>query len=145
MQYPPTPTSARGGRTLAPAASRATVQGSATPGAPYMAARDLPPTPYTTVSTQLPATPYMTTIPLPGMQPPTPCTCLLLLSAYTLMLILAFPKQTACSHLPLHQPGHEANWFSMLSFPRNTQHPSILICDIPSSTSALHLGSMCPC
>ncbi|KAI0090098.1 hypothetical protein BDY19DRAFT_992335 [Irpex rosettiformis] len=69
MQYPPTPSSTRSGRALAPAPSRAGGHSSATPSAPYMSSRDLPPTPYTPGTAQLPATPYMSTIPLPGMQP----------------------------------------------------------------------------
>ncbi|KAI0765759.1 hypothetical protein BC629DRAFT_1442846 [Irpex lacteus] len=56
MQYPPTPTSSRGGRALAHAPSRS-AHGPATPGAPYMTSRDLPPTPYTPSTAQLPATP----------------------------------------------------------------------------------------
>ncbi|KAI0338050.1 hypothetical protein BDW22DRAFT_825196 [Trametopsis cervina] len=70
MQYPSTPSSSRSVR-LPSTPPTQTGRGHATPGAPYMSARDLPPSPYTPGSATpgpQPATPYMGTVPLPQHQ-----------------------------------------------------------------------------
>ena len=66
MHHPSTPSSSRSGRVPTTPPTQ-TGYGLATPGAPFMNSRDLPPSPFTPTSARnnLPATPFMGTVPLP--------------------------------------------------------------------------------